>query len=156
MTPQQIITLNFEEVRRRSLKVWSGITPEKYFWRPDAQAESFIEVVRHILSCEHRFHAIIERRGNIAGYISPWENRPNGTIDEEVEFAKPYRKDFLEAIGKFSPDDLATIEIVRAEVNQRRKLGDYLLRAAYHESVHTGQLLSYLRMAEVDRPKIWD
>ncbi|MEH7264653.1 DinB family protein, partial [Priestia megaterium] len=26
----------------------------------------------------------------------------------------------------------------------------------YHESVHAGQLLQYLRIMEVDRPRIWD
>ncbi len=156
MTQTEIIILNFEEVRRRSLKLWSCITPEIYSWKPDAKAESFIEVVRHILECEHRFHIIIEQRGNIAGYISPWKDRPYTSVDDEIEFAKPYRYNFLEAIKKFTPEELGTIEIIRAEVHQRRKLGDYLLRAAYHESVHTGQLLSYLRIADVDRPKIWD
>ncbi len=37
-----------------------------------------------------------------------------------------------------------------------RELGDMLLRVAYHESVHTGQLLDYLRTAKVKRPIIWD
>ena len=31
-----------------------------------------------------------------------------------------------------------------------------LLRVAYHESVHTGQLLDYLRTAGVPRELIWD
>jgi uncharacterized damage-inducible protein DinB len=156
MTQTEIIILNFEEVRRRSLKLWSCITPEIYSWKPDGKAESFMEVVRHILECEHRFHTIIERRGNIAGFVSPWAKRPYTTVDDEIEFAKPFRHNFLEAIKNFTPEELRTIEIIRAEVNQRRKLGDYLLRAAYHESVHTGQLLSYLRTVGVDRPKIWD
>ncbi|MED4141514.1 DinB family protein, partial [Priestia megaterium] len=26
----------------------------------------------------------------------------------------------------------------------------------YHESVHAGQLLQYLRIMGVDRPRIWD
>lgn len=156
MTQTEIIILNFEEMRRRSLKLWSCITPEIYSWKPDAKAESFMEVVRHILECEHRFHIIIERKGNIAGFISPWTNRPYTTIDKEIEFAQPFRRNFLGAIKKFTPEELETIEITRVEIDQRRKLGDYLLRAAYHEAVHTGQLLSYLRIVGIDRPKIWD
>ncbi len=156
MTQSEIIILNFDEIRRRSLKLWSCITPEIYSWKPDIAAESFIEIVRHILKCEHRFHTIIERRGNIADYVSPWGDRPYTTIADEVEFAKPLRLRFLEAIKKFTPEELKTIEINRADINQRRKLGDYLLRAAYHEAVHTGQLLSYLRIVGVDRPQIWD
>lgn len=30
MTQTEI--LNFEEIRRRSVKLWIGITPENYFW----------------------------------------------------------------------------------------------------------------------------
>lgn len=37
-----------------------------------------------------------------------------------------------------------------------RDLGDMLLRIAYHESVHTGQLLDYLRTAGVPRINVWD
>ncbi|MCZ6703275.1 MAG: hypothetical protein O6940_09575 [Ignavibacteria bacterium] len=44
----------------------------------------------------------------------------------------------------------------RREVDQRKKLGDYLNRIAYHESVHTGQMLSYLRTLGIERPQIWD
>jgi uncharacterized damage-inducible protein DinB len=156
MTQSEIIILNFNEVRRRSLKLWSCITPEIYYWKPDIRAESFMEIVRHILECEQRFHFIVEKRGNITEYRSPWAGRPYTIIDDEVEFAMPYRHHFMEAIKRFSPDELETIDIIRADVNQRRKLGDYLLRAAYHESVHTGQLLSYLRIVGVDRPNIWD
>ena len=37
-----------------------------------------------------------------------------------------------------------------------RTIGDFVLRMAYHELVHTGQLLSYLRRMNVPRPEIWD
>jgi hypothetical protein len=30
------------------------------------------------------------------------------------------------------------------------------LRMAYHEAVHTGQLLAYLRAMGIPRPNIWD
>jgi uncharacterized damage-inducible protein DinB len=156
MTPAEIIILNFDEIRRRSLKLWSGILPEIYYWKPDSEAESFIEIVRHILECEQRFHFIVEKRGNTKEYVSPWAGRPLSTIQEEIAFALPYRHHFMDAIKAFTPEELETIDIIREDVNQRRKLGDYLLRAAYHEAVHTGQLLSYLRLAGRDRPNIWD
>jgi uncharacterized damage-inducible protein DinB len=41
-------------------------------------------------------------------------------------------------------------------VRQSKILGDYLNRIAYHESVHTGQLLDYLRTIGIERPQIWD
>ncbi|MEZ5028674.1 MAG: hypothetical protein R2765_07795 [Ferruginibacter sp.] len=46
--------------------------------------------------------------------------------------------------------------ITRKEKKQHRKLGDYLLRIAYHEAVHTGQLLDYLRTLNSPRANIWD
>jgi len=156
MTNTEIITLNFEEIRRRSIKLWTGLTPENYFWRPDINAMNCLEMIRHVLEGEHLFHKIVDNRGNIGDYVSPWTNRPYTNLQDELDFAKPYRESFLIAIKSFSTDELTTIEIIRSEKGQRKKLGDYLQRIAYHEAVHTGQLLSYFRTLGIDRPQIWD
>jgi uncharacterized damage-inducible protein DinB len=156
MTPNQIIILNFEEIRRRSLKLWQGITPEMYFWKPDEDAMHTLESVRHILESEHLFHTIVNNRGNLGDYPSPWLNRPYTNIQDEIDFTASFRAKFIETIQSFSEDELENSEIIRSEVGQRRKLGDYLNRIAYHEAIHTGQLLSYMRTFGVDRPIIWD
>jgi uncharacterized damage-inducible protein DinB len=156
MTLNEIILLNFEEIRRRSLKLWAGLTPETYFWKPDLKAMSCLEMVRHILEGEHLFHKIIENRGNIGDYISPWADRQYTNLEDEIDFAKPFRFAFYETIKSFSTEDFSIIEIVRSEKGQRRKLGDYLQRIAYHESVHTGQMLAYFRMLGLQIPLIWD
>jgi uncharacterized damage-inducible protein DinB len=117
---------------------------------------STIEMIRHTIEGEHIYHNIIEGRGELGNFISPWEGKIYESIEAEIDFAKPYRKAFLDMITTLTPADLANIEIVRSALNQRRKLGDYLNRIAYHESVHTGQLLSYLRTFGMDRPNIWD
>lgn len=150
------IILNFEEIRRRSIILWAGIPGDKLMWKPDESAMTCIEMVRHVLEGEHLFHKIVENRGNLGDYPSPFAERPYVGIDDEIEFAKPYRESFLNYIKTFSESDLSKIEIVRSEVGQRRKLGDYLQRIAYHEAVHTGQMLDYLRTMNVPRPKIWD
>ncbi|MBJ8050318.1 DinB family protein, partial [Bacillus cereus group sp. N18] len=31
-----------------------------------------------------------------------------------------------------------------------------LMRIAYHEGVHTGQMLDYMRTMKIERPNIWD
>ena len=59
-------------------------------------------------------------------------------------------------ISTLNESDLEHVRIERKEVSQSKKLGDYLNRMAYHESVHTGQMLSYLRTIGIDRPQIWD
>jgi uncharacterized damage-inducible protein DinB len=156
MTQAEILILNFEEIRRRSIKLWTGITPENYFWKPDSDAMSCLEMVRHVLEGEHLFHIIVENRGNIGDYISPWQDRLYTNLQDELDFASPFRENFLDAVKKFTPEELSSIEIVRSEKGQRRKLGDYLLRIAYHESVHTGQMLTYLRALHLERPLIWD
>jgi hypothetical protein len=156
MTQNELIILNFEEIRRRSIKLWSGITPENYFWKPDAKAMHCLEMVRHVLEGEHLFHIIVNNRGNLGDYISPWANRPYTDLNTELDFAKPYRIAFMDTISKFEAAHFSEIEIVRSEKGQRRLLGDYLQRIAYHEAVHAGQMLSYLRTLCIDRPLIWD
>lgn len=91
---------------------------------------------------------ILFNSSNSSGYHSYWRI--------SCDFAFPFREKFLEAVKKFKPEELSSIEIIRSEKGQRRKLGDYLLRIAYHESVHTGQMLAYLRELRLERPLIWD
>ncbi len=102
------------------------------------------------------FNVIVNNRGNLGDYISPWENMPYSTLQFELDFAIPFREKLLNTIKSFSPEELDTIEIIRSEVGQRKKLGDYLQRIAYHEAVHTGQMLSYCRAMGIEVPIIWD
>ncbi len=152
----KIILLNFSETRRRSLKLWRGIPKEYLNWKPDAKALTIIEMIRHVLEGEHLFHKIIEKRGNLGNYKSPWENLPYHDLEYEIDFSKTYRIQFINMIKTLKASDLEEIKIERSEVNQSKVLGDYLNRIAYHESVHTGQLLDYLRTIGTERPNIWD
>jgi uncharacterized damage-inducible protein DinB len=156
MTPNEIFKLNFIEIRRRSINVWNGLPSEHYNWQPDANAMTCLQMVRHALEAEHLFHIIVNNRGNLGDYVSPWADLPYTNVVDEIAFAQPFRLQFFETIDRFSAADFDTIEIVRSEKNQRRKLGDYLLRIAYHESVHTGQLLDYMRSIGIERPNVWD
>ncbi|MCL6295907.1 DinB family protein [Jejuia spongiicola] len=152
----KIILLNFSETRRRSLKLWRGIPKEHLNWKPDDNALTIIEMIRHVLEAEHLFHKIIENRGNLGNYKSPWKNLPYQGLEHEIDFSKTYRTKFINMIKAIEESDLEKIKIERSEVNQSKVLGDYLNRIAYHESVHTGQLLDYLRTIGTERPSIWD
>jgi len=68
----------------------------------------------------------------------------------------PQREALLQTVLELSDEDLDNIEIDRRDVGYVRKAGDFILRIAYHEAVHAGQMLQYLRMAGVPRPSIWD
>jgi uncharacterized damage-inducible protein DinB len=67
-----------------------------------------------------------------------------------------FRDKFIKMIKSLSEEDLEQIRIERTEVGQSKILGDYLNRMVYHESIHTGQMLNYLRTFGVERPNIWD
>jgi uncharacterized damage-inducible protein DinB len=156
MTQTEMFILNFEEIRRRSTKLWSAFSPDNYNWKPDDAVMFCIEMIRHVLEGEHLFQIIVNNRGNIGDYVSPWENRTYTNVQDELDFANPYREKFLQAVQSFSNQDFYTVEIIRTEKNQRRILGDYLQRIAYHEAAHTGQMLSYYRTMGNDIPLIWD
>ncbi len=156
MNAIEVILLNFSEIRRRSIKLWGGIPDEYLNWKPDPKAFTCIEMVRHVLEAEHLFHTIIKNRGNLSDYPSPWQELPYSDLQYELEFCKPYRTSFVKMIQNIDPSSLNSIRIERTEVGQSKTLGDYLNRIAYHEAVHTGQMLDYLRTIGIERPLIWD
>ncbi|MGC4102648.1 DinB family protein [Ferruginibacter sp.] len=156
MNAKDLLILNFEEVRRRSIKVWKSIADDYLFWRPDGDAMNCIEMVRHVLEGENIYHHIILHGGELGNFESPLKSNPYFSIEDELKNAQPYRERFLKMINGFTAKELEEIYIVRKNLGQRRTLGDYLLRIAYHEAVHTGQLLDYLRTVKTIRPKIWD
>lgn len=156
MNALEVIKLNFVETRRRSILLWSAIPNAYQNWKPDSEAMSVIQMIRHVLEGEHLFHKIILNRGNLGNYNSPWHELPYEDIKSEIKFTQPYRESFLSMIDSLSENDLNTIKIERSEVGQSKLLGDYLNRMVYHEAVHTGQLLDYMRTMGIKRPLIWD
>lgn len=153
---KDVILLNFSETRRRSIKLWTGIPREYLEWAPDKEAFTILEMIRHVLEGEHLFHKIIENRGDLGNYESPWNGLAYSTIKDELNFSEKHRRQFIQMIEGLSNNDLDEIRIERKEVGQSKKLGDYLNRIAYHEAVHTGQMLTYLRILQIPRPLIWD
>lgn len=156
MNTTELLILNFEEVRRRSIKVWKGISEEELFWKPDPEAMSCFEMIRHVLESENIYHHIIINRGVLGNYECPLTGNSYTTLEDEIRNAQSYREKFLKMVYSLSSKELDEVYITRKEKNQSRKLGDYLLRVAYHETVHTGQLLDYLRTMNAPRANVWD
>lgn len=156
MNAIDIILLNFSETRRRSIKLWQAIPDEYLNWKPDKDAFTIIAMIRHVLEGEHLFHKIIENRGNLGNYQSPWLGMDYTDVKNELHIAEKYRAQFLDMVERLEEADLEKVEIIRTEVGQRKKLGDYLNRMVYHEAVHAGQMLGYLRSLTLDRALIWD
>lgn len=155
MTQSELIILNFREIRRRSVLLWKGL-PERYYnWNPDEKAMTALGMIRHVLEADYGWNIIINN-GNMANYQTPWKDRPLISVADELEFARPYRNAFIESVRQFSDRELAEKEIVHPGNGVKKNLGQYLLRIGYHESVHAGQFLSYLRAMHIHRPEIWD
>ncbi len=155
MTQSELIILNFIEIRKNSIKLWKGLPKSYYNWKPDEKAMTAIEMIRHVLEADYGWNIIINN-GSMTNYTTPWKNRPFMSITDELKFAEPYRNQFLESIRQFSDTELTEREIVHPGNGSKKILGKYLLRIGYHEAVHTGQFLSYLRALNMKRPEIWD
>lgn len=155
MTQSELIILNFTEIRRKSIKIWNRLPKSQYHWKPDENAMTAIEMVRHILEADYGWNRII-RNESMINYQTPWKNRPFNSLADELEFAEPYRNAFLKTVRQFSDTELTETKIVHPGNGEKKILGAYLLRIGYHESVHAGQFLSYLRSLKIRCPEIWD
>ncbi|HJQ31272.1 MAG TPA: DinB family protein [Pyrinomonadaceae bacterium] len=156
MKATDLLVLNLEEVRRRSVKVWLAIPADGLHWRPDDAAMSCVEVVRHVLEGEYLYTRMLKSGASLASDESPFTGRPYTSVVEELAFAEPYRRETLELVRSYSPEDLRARKVDRSDVGYVREAGDFILRMAYHESVHAGQLLGYLRSMGAARPNVWD
>ncbi|WP_216660676.1 DinB family protein [Sphingobacterium prati] len=129
--------------------------PEGFYdWKPDSEAMTAIQIIRHVLQADYGWNMIINKEG-MDNYHTPWDGRFYFSVDDELIFAEPYRQNFLQSVRNFSGQQLADI-IIHPGSGSENFLGNYLLRSAYHESVHAGQFISYLREIGVERPFIWD
>jgi uncharacterized damage-inducible protein DinB len=152
----EILILNLEEIRRRSLIVWRGIPPERAHWKPDDKAMSCIEMVRHVLEGEFLYAEMLKVRRSVPEDATPFTGRPFTTIDAEIAFSAPFRATLVRLVQSMPPEALTTLTVDRSDKGYVRPVGDFILRMAYHEAVHTGQLLAYLRAMNAPRPSIWD
>lgn len=68
----------------------------------------------------------------------------------------PIDRHFLKSVQHFSDKELNETEIIHPRNGSKKTLGKHLLRIGYHESVHAGKFLSYLRTMKMNRPEIWE
>jgi len=149
--------VNLSETRRRSIKLWKSLPEHWLDWRPDQGAMSFGEMIRHVWSASYHYHMMLKNNGSLNTEIhSPFDDIPITSIKKEIELSHSYFDDFIEYVKSLSTEELDSRLIDRSDVGYQRYLGDMLLRIAYHDAVHAGQFLQYLRMAGLERPNIWD
>ena len=117
---------------------------------------TFIETVRHVLEGEYLYGQMLEKRRSVSDEATPFTHRAFTTIEDEISFADPFRKALLQLVESYAPEELDTVKVDRSDKGYVRSAGDFILRMTYHEAVHTGQLLGYLRLMGAARPAIWD
>ena len=52
-------------------------------------------MIRHVIEGDHLFHKIIENRGDLGDYKSPWKY---SNLKNELDFSEMYRTEFLDMI----------------------------------------------------------
>ncbi|MEH7265278.1 DinB family protein, partial [Priestia megaterium] len=110
MNGTDTVVLNIKEIRRRSIKVWQAIPDDKLDWKPDKEAMTCVEMVRHVLESEYYYHLAIKNLGSLKEFDSPFEKIPLQSIKDELEFAASYHQQFLDMITTFSEEDLTNIQ----------------------------------------------
>ena len=155
MSSAELLLLNLTETRRRSIVIWRAVPSSFYHWRPDPEAMSCLEMIRHVLEADFLYGQMLRERHSYTG-PSPFADSKFPDVEAALAFANPYRESLLASVRALSDAELNSIAIDRSDVGYIRKAGDFIMRIAYHEAVHAGQLLQYLRMAGVERPSIWD
>src|SRR5437763_4917800 len=98
MNATDVLLLNLEEVRRRSLIVWRAIPPERVHWKPDDRAMTCIEMVRHVLEGEFLYTEMLKARTGVPDDATPFTGRPFTSIDEEIAFSRPFRTTLVNLI----------------------------------------------------------
>ncbi|MBG9587268.1 DinB family protein [Cytobacillus firmus] len=157
MDALHLIIFNLEEARRRSLKVWRALPCELYNWKPKLHNYDCIEIIHHILEREYQSFLMLQNKNFMNLNSLPiLTNDKNLTIDDILKLYNPYHKQFIELIKTINPHDLFNVEVDCINIENKRYLGDFLLRLAYHESFHTGQLVSYLKLANNNSVLIFD
>lgn len=156
MNTIELAVLNLKETRRRSILLWNSLSDEWLPWRPDVQAMSFGEMIRHVWTSQVYYYESLKIGKSVLKFTEPYEHRPVTNAKEEITLSRPYFEEFIAYVTSLKVDELSTRTIDRSDVGYVRSTGDMLARIAYHEAVHTGQFLQYLRMTGLERPQIWD
>jgi uncharacterized damage-inducible protein DinB len=157
MDARALMLLDLQETRRRFLIVARSIPAEYLNWKPDAEALTIGAMIRHVLLHDLSWLLILtEGRLATEAERAPLWGAPFTTVEAEIERAQPYHEAFTAYVRSLDPASFGTRLVQWPHRPIARTLGDALERKSYHDAVHTGQLLQYLRMLQMPRPDIWD
>lgn len=157
MDLQEFFLKQKEAIRRRTHEVTSLVRAENLRWRPEKDALSVGEMLRHIWVSEEGV-----RRVALEGDFAYYETRipkglravvgTPGPLEEELASLDRVHGETLDAVKLF-PLERWEEERVNESLRFRRKVGVILLGINEHEIHHRAQLMTYLRMLGTPVPE---
>lgn len=146
-----------ETIRTRTRQVLGMIQPEQLDWRPEKDALTIGETLRHLWVSEEGV-----RRVALEGNFAYYEKRiPQGLramlgsarpLDEDLASLERVHRDTLAAVEKF-PLEKWDEERIHEGLGFRRKTAIILMGINDHEVHHRAQLMTYLRMLGTPVPE---
>lgn len=148
---------NKEVIRRRTRQVAGMIRPEQFSWRPEKEALSVGEMLRHMWMSEQGV-----RRVALDGNFAYYETRiPQGlravlgaptTLPQEIESLEQVHAETLAAVAT-APEEVFEVERNHEGLGYRRKVYVILMGILEHEIHHRAQLMTYLRILGTPVPE---
>lgn len=146
-----------EAIRGRTRQVAGLLRPEHFGWRPEKDALTVGEMLRHLWHSEEGV-----RRVALEGNFAYYEARiPKGlravfgtpsTLEEELRHLERVHTETLSAVAAF-PLERWEEDRAHPGLGFRRKAGIILLGINEHEIHHRAQLMTYLRMLGAPVPE---
>ena len=154
---REVFLKNKEVIRRRTRQVADMLQPGRFAWRPEHEALSVGEMLRHLWVSEEGV-----RRVALDDNFSYYETRiPKGlravlgaptTLEQEIAALERVHAETLAAVAAV-PDRMFEEERSHEGLGYRRKVYVILMGILEHEIHHRAQLMTYLRILGTPVPE---
>jgi uncharacterized damage-inducible protein DinB len=155
---REFILKQKEAARRRTREVVGMVRPEQMDWRPEKDALSVGEILRHLWVSEEG-----TRRAALEGDFRYYETRvpeglravlgTPGTLEAEREKLESVHQETLRLMAALPVQQLEE-ERMHEALGYRRKVYAILAGITEHEIHHRAQLMTYLRMLGTPVPEV--
>ncbi len=164
---------HFQRQRRWTRNLVAAIPDEHFDWRPNPEAFSCGDLVRHLMQSEIFWARLISKAAS-GEMLDPWglpgdaEQRMTAFRQRNLETAgnPAYGTSFATALARWSEIERRTEEVLRQIPDEalqrveaehpltvlRAPLWEFLLMMVEHEAHHRGQLSAYLKVIGVPQP----
>ena len=157
MTLQEFFLRQKQAVRARSREIFALLRPQHMDWKPEKNALSASEMLRHLWTSEEGV-----RRCALEGDFTYFDIRipqglaavmgSPGSLEDELKHIERAHQDTLTQIAG-APAALFDEERANPAIGYRRKVAVILFGMNEHEVHHRAQLMTYLRMLGTPAPE---